>query len=79
MKNLKEFIKYLEVEKNTSFFTNTNYELDVREFFEYCLDKNIDYLKITYKESRSYISYLYDEKKNKSSSISSYFPFLIFS
>jgi len=70
MKNLKEFIKYLEIEKNTSEHTNLNYELDIKEFFSYCDEKKIKYLNITYKEARSYIGYLYDEKKNKSTSIS---------
>lgn len=70
MENLKKFITYLKVERNASEYTNINYEIDIKEFFEYCNEKNINYLKITYKEARSYIGYLYDEKKNKSASIS---------
>ena len=70
MENLKRFITYLEVEKNASEYTNINYELDIKEFMQYCNEKKIQYLKITYKEARSYISYLYDEKKNKAASIS---------
>ena len=70
MKELNEFLKYLEVEKNYSLYTITNYKLDIIQFLEYCDKHEIDYKKITYPEARSYLSYLYNDENEKSSSIS---------
>lgn len=70
MKELNEFLKYLEVEKNYSLYTITNYKLDIIQFLEYCDKHKIDYKKITYPEARSYLSYLYNDESEKSSSIS---------
>lgn len=69
-KYLKDFLNYLSIEKNDSEYTITNYELDIIEFLKYCSDKNIKFLDISYKEARSYISYLFDEKKDKTTTIS---------
>lgn len=70
MKELNEFLKYLEVEKNYSLYTITNYKLDIIQFLEYCDKHKIDYKKIAYPEARSYLSYLYNDENEKSSSIS---------
>ena len=70
MKELNEFLKYLEVEKNYSLYTITNYKLDIIQFLEYCDKHKIDYKKITYPEARSYLNYLYNDENEKSSSIS---------
>lgn len=70
MKNIEAFTKYLKIEKNYSDYTVTNYQLDLEQFFKYCQNKKIDYSKITYIEARSYLNYLYNEEKEKSSSIS---------
>lgn len=69
-KCLQDFLSYLSVEKNDSLYTIDNYELDIIEFLKYCDDNKISFKKISYKEARSYISYLYEEKKDKSSTIS---------
>ena len=68
--DLKEFLIHLEIERNDSEHTILNYELDIKEFLEYCTQNNINYLYITYKETRNFISYLYDIKKDKSSTVS---------
>ena len=70
MKYLEDFIKYIELEKNDSEYTSINYREDIESFLEYCKNNKIDYLKITYKQARNYINFLYEEKENKSTSIS---------
>ena len=81
--NLDEFLKYIELEKNDSDYTSLNYELDIKEYLEYCEENNINYEKISYKQARNYINHLYEDKKLKASSISrkisalrSYYRFL---
>lgn len=70
MKYLDEFLLYLEIEKNDSNYTILNYELDIKEYLDYCGSNNVDFFKITYKQARNYIMYLYDNEKYKSTSIS---------
>ena len=70
MKYLEDFIKYIELEKNDSEYTAINYEEDIKYYLEYCDENKIDYLKITYKEARNYVNYLYSEKDNKATSVS---------
>lgn len=69
MKELDKFLRYLEVEKNYSAYTITNYEIDITEFLKYCGSNNINYYTITYHDARSYINYLYTTKSEKASSI----------
>lgn len=69
-KYLRKFIEYLNVEKNYSFYTIKNYELDIKEFIDYCVNNNLSLFKINYKQARSYVSYLYDEEKDKPTTIS---------
>ena len=68
--NLEDFLKYLELEKNDSEYTSLNYKLDIEAYLDYCKENSIDYKNISYKQARSYINYLYDEKEDKSSTIS---------
>ena len=70
MKYLNDFIKYIDIEKNDSEYTEVNYRLDIKEYLEYCDNNNINFESITYKQARNYINYLYDDKKDKASSIS---------
>lgn len=70
IKQLEKFLEYLSIEKNYSNYTVLNYELDIKQFLEYCEEQNIDCFKITYVEARSYLNYLYNEKKEKAASIS---------
>jgi len=69
-KYLASFIKYLEFEKNDSKYTIKNYELDIKSFMEYCFEKEISIFDISYKQARSYISYLYEEKHEKPATVS---------
>lgn len=70
MKNLEEFLRYLEVEKNYSTYTINNYQLDIEQFMIYCDDNEIKYSNITYLEARTYLNYLYNTKGEKASSVS---------
>ena len=70
MQYLNDFLKYIEIERNDSEYTKENYELDIKEYLEYCSKEKIDYTKATYKQARNYINYLYDSKKDKATSIS---------
>lgn len=70
MREIEDFKKYLEVEKNYSSYTIKNYELDIIQYFEYCEIEKIDYKKITYLEARTYLNYLYSSKKEKATSVS---------
>ena len=70
MNYLTDFIKYLEVEKRDSKYTVLNYELDIKQFLDYCIKNNIDYKKITYIQARAYTNYLYTVSLEKASSIS---------
>lgn len=70
MKDLEEFLKYLEVEKNYSTYTINNYQLDIEQFLIYCDDNEIKYNNITYSEARAYLNYLYNTKNEKATSVS---------
>ena len=70
MKHLEDFLKYIDFEKNDSEYTTINYESDIVEYLEFCSNNKIDYRTITYKQARSYINYLYDQKNDKASTIS---------
>ena len=70
MHYLEDFLKYIEIEKNDSEYTKDNYELDIKEYLEYCDQQKLDFIKLTYKQARNYINYLYDSKKDKATSIS---------
>ena len=70
MKYLDDFLKHIEIEKNDSKYTVISYKEDILEYLDYCKEEGINIEKITYKQARNYINYLYEEKKDKASSIS---------
>lgn len=70
MEWIQKFLTYLQIEKNYSNYTLQNYQLDLEEFFGYCKQHSISYLKITYVEARRYLNFLYYEKSDKATSIS---------
>ena len=47
-----------------------NYERDIEEFLEYLERESINYLKLEYSDIRLYLTYLKEEKHEKSTSIS---------
>jgi integrase/recombinase XerC len=66
---IDNFLKYLKVELNYSENTIKSYNLELLKYQDYLKNKNIDYLKITKDEIRTYLKYL-DDLKYKNSSIS---------
>ena len=70
MKNIEEYIRYLETEKKYSFETIRAYESDILLFFNFCDSENINYLDIDYDFARFYLKYLKEEKEEKSNSVS---------
>lgn len=68
-KNIVNFEKYLNIERNYSNYTIKNYLIDITEFITYCNNFNKNYLNIKYTDIKSYLTHLY-EKKYKSITIS---------
>lgn len=82
-KHLEEFIKYIEVEKNYSFYTEQGYERDISNFFDFLKSENISNIKdVNYRVVRTYLMWLYDKKYSKKtiarnvSTLKSFFKFL---
>lgn len=68
MKYIKEFLEYLEYQKNYSKDTIHSYGIDLREYVEYININEIDLFEIDYNSIKKYLVFL-DEQKNKSSTI----------
>lgn len=67
---IKDFINYLINEKNYPIDTTVkNYEIDLLNYKEWLEENNLNYLKITKDNIRSYLRYL-DQKKYKNNSVS---------
>ena len=69
MNELKDYLKYLEFQKNYSKHTIESYEQDINEYLDYLEEKKIKFLKISYEEIREYLKFL-SEKKDVNSTIS---------
>lgn len=81
--SLKQFIRYIQLEKNFSIHTVKEYQHDLYDFLNFCRSEGITYLNdVEYLHARLYVTKLYDEKKartsisRKISSIRSFFRFL---
>ncbi|MCI8588991.1 MAG: tyrosine recombinase [Bacilli bacterium] len=68
--HLKNFLEYLKIQKNYSKDTIISYEEDLTEFLGFCSYHHISYLKVNYKEAKKYLLYLYEEQKEKATTIS---------
>lgn len=69
MRELEDYLKYLEYQKNYSKHTIDSYQKDIEEYLEYIEDKKIKLLKINYDEIKMYLKYLSD-KQDVNSTIS---------
>lgn len=67
---LNKYLEYLTVQKNYSDYTISSYHNDITDFYTFCKENSIFYLDITYSESKKYLMYLYEEKKEKATSVS---------
>lgn len=63
------YLEYLEYQKAYSKYTIKNYEDDLIEFLDFCNRESISYLKIEYSDTRLYLMYLKEHKKDTNSSI----------
>ena len=68
-KQLKQFLKFLEVDKRASNNTLQSYKRDLVQFENYLREKEIKYSKVTEQDIKDYINYL-SEKGKKASTIS---------
>ena len=57
-KNIVNFEKYLNIERNYSNYTIKNYLIDITEFITYCNNFNKNYLNIKYTDIKSYLSFI---------------------
>ena len=70
MRELDKYLEYLEYERHYSSYTVDNYKKDIEDFLEYLERESINYLKLEYSDIRLYLTYLKEEKHEKSTSIS---------
>ncbi len=69
-KHLEDFLDYIMIQKNYSFDTQVSYEEDLTEFLGFCNYHKLSYLDITYKDAKKYLLYLYEERKEKATTVS---------
>ena len=69
-KHLEDFLDYIRIQKNYSFDTQVSYEEDLTEFLGFCNYHKLSYLDITYKDAKKYLLYLYEERKEKATTVS---------
>ncbi len=70
MKELEEYLHYLNYERNYTEETLRNYESDILQFFEFCKKEAIEFKKIDYNLTRNYLRFLKEEKSEKATSVS---------
>lgn len=82
MDYLKEYESYLTTEKRSSGNTVSSYLRDLRQFFSYAQEENINYLKVSTTQVERYFQHLFNEGKSGSSvtraraSLKSFYAFL---
>lgn len=82
MRELEDYLNYLEYQKNYSKHTIESYKQDIIEYLEYLDEKHIKLLKIKYDEIRDYLKYLSDKKdinstiSRKISALRSFYKYL---
>ena len=64
---IKEFLDYLNNEKNYSLNTTKNYEIDILEFKDYLDKEGFSYLDIDYDFIKGYLMELYNKKLSRNS------------
>ena len=65
-KQLKQFFKFLEVDKKVSNNTLQSYRRDLQQFEQYLDQNDIKYNKVTEDELKNYLGYLADQNKKPS-------------
>ncbi len=72
MKTIREFLAYLQYEKNYSKETIKNYEIDLLDFESYLSVHHLTKQKLTYNDARDYVRFLSEEKKESATTVSRY-------
>ncbi len=67
--NVTNYLSYLKYQKAYSEYTINNYKEDILEFLDFCKKEEINYLKIEYSDTRFFLMYLKENKKDNNSSI----------
>lgn len=68
--DLETYLEYLAIQKNYSSYTILNYKEDILFFLDFCKKNHIDYQNITYIQAQKYLMYLYEEEKEKATTVS---------
>ena len=67
--NLDSYIDYLKFQKAYSDYTVESYYNDIVEFLNYCNQEALDYKKVEYSDTRIYLMYLKEQKKDTNATI----------
>ncbi len=65
-KQLKQFLKFLELDKGVSNNTLQSYKRDLKQFEKYLTEKEIKYNKVKEKDIKDYLNYLTEQNKKPS-------------
>lgn len=65
--SLSNFLDYITKQKNYSFNTSKNYEIDITEFKNYLEKEGFDYLEVDYDFIKGYLMDLYNRKLSRNS------------
>lgn len=83
-KYMEEYLSYIEIEKNYSFYTIKNYEEDLLEFYDFLKEENITKIKeVEYSTIRLFLKKMYEKGYSKKtitrhiSSLRSFFKYLL--
>ena len=81
---IEQFLAYIEVEKNYSFYTIANYEQDLTDFYQFLEQEHIKRIKdVDYRVVRGYLKAMYEKKYAKKtiaqhiSALRSFFKYLL--
>lgn len=69
IKEVNDYLDYLQYEKNYSKYTILNYKDDIEEFIDYIESEGLEFKDIVYSDIRFYLMYLKDNKHDDNSSI----------
>lgn len=69
IKEVNDYLDYLQFEKNYSKYTILNYKDDIEEFIDYIESEGLEFKDIVYSDIRFYLMYLKDNKHDDNSSI----------
>jgi len=79
---MKKFLKHLKINRGYSSNTIINYEVDIKEFFDYLIKNEFKFNEITYQQIKPYLMHLHDLEykratiSRKLSSLRSFYKYL---